>query len=133
MRIFLRLIKDLLQKGLFQKLQDVFDVYKQTELYCKLTAAVNGMLDQVLGKLAMLLYQHEYSVQATWNVEAPKAGKAEALMELKELRTVQRVKQYMEKQELPRKLGTAQPPDEERLRVPLVGIKQNIGRVGLQS
>lgn len=100
--IFLDITSDMIRKELFERLQDVFDVYRQTELYTELTAAINSLLEQAFDQMresAGALYQAERFKPAILDDEALEAATTEALTKLQKARREQLVQLYLDKQE----------------------------------
>ncbi|KAI9794608.1 MAG: hypothetical protein M1816_004495 [Peltula sp. TS41687] len=102
LRIFLDLTASMIRQEIFDRLQDVFDVYKQTGLYGELVAAIDGLLSEASDQMrdsVGALYQGEVFKPAILDDEALEHTSREFAISLKRARRDQRVNLYLDKQE----------------------------------
>ena len=91
--ILIDVTKEMIKKALFDRLEDVFEVYRQTELYVELSMAINNLSDRVQERLEVYtttFYENEHKKQGTLDVERNELAESEAMLELRKRRRLHR-------------------------------------------
>lgn len=98
MNIFLEKTAELIRNEVFGCVEDVFGIYRGTQLFDKITEIANSCLDEALnsqGALSAIFYEMEIAKRGTINEESHEAAKAEARTVLDKKRLEHRANVYL--------------------------------------